>query len=123
MRCSCYFCSDSDKKVHQGWGGDEPSSELKAEAAAETDAQNEAGSPAGDWGITTETPAAAAGGEWGATIEVAADAWAITEPTPAAAGEAAAADGDEASERAVCWGDTSGADTCRTRSSGKWDAK
>ncbi|PSR72368.1 hypothetical protein PHLCEN_2v11711 [Hermanssonia centrifuga] len=32
---------DSEKKVHQGWGGDDGNSELKVEAAAETDAQVE----------------------------------------------------------------------------------
>ena len=30
--------SDSEKKIHQGWGGDEGNTELKAENAAETDA-------------------------------------------------------------------------------------
>ncbi len=34
-------CRDSEKKVHQGWGGDDGNSELKVEAAAETDAQVE----------------------------------------------------------------------------------
>lgn len=33
--------SDSDKKVHQGWGGDEGNSELKAEAGGATDAAAE----------------------------------------------------------------------------------
>ena len=40
--------SDSDKKLHQGWGGDEGNSELKAENAAVTDAQAEAASPAAE---------------------------------------------------------------------------
>jgi len=35
------FSSDSDKKVHQGWGGDEAGTELKAEEAGKTDAQAE----------------------------------------------------------------------------------
>lgn len=34
--------SDSDKKVHQGWGGDEGNTELKAEEAAANDAAAEA---------------------------------------------------------------------------------
>ncbi|KXN89984.1 Transcription factor tau 55 kDa subunit [Leucoagaricus sp. SymC.cos] len=34
--------TDSDKKVHQGWGGDEGNTELKAEEAAENDAAVEA---------------------------------------------------------------------------------
>jgi len=33
--------TDSDKKVHQGWGGDEAGTELKAEEAGNTDAQAE----------------------------------------------------------------------------------
>jgi plasminogen activator inhibitor 1 RNA-binding protein len=33
--------SDSDKKIHQGWGGDEGDTELKAEEAGKTDAQAE----------------------------------------------------------------------------------
>ncbi|KAI0669941.1 hypothetical protein C8Q78DRAFT_1079853 [Trametes maxima] len=33
--------TDSEKKIHQGWGGDEPVSELNAEAAAVTDAAAE----------------------------------------------------------------------------------
>lgn len=33
--------TDSDKKVHQGWGGDEGNSELKAETGAATDAAAE----------------------------------------------------------------------------------
>ncbi|CDO75251.1 hypothetical protein BN946_scf184967.g4 [Trametes cinnabarina] len=33
--------TDSEKKVHQGWGGDEPTSELNAETGAATDAAAE----------------------------------------------------------------------------------
>lgn len=36
------FSSDSDKKSHQGWGGDEGNSELKAQEAAANDAANDA---------------------------------------------------------------------------------
>ncbi|KAI0757040.1 hypothetical protein C8Q80DRAFT_74265 [Daedaleopsis nitida] len=60
--------TDSDKKVHQGWGGDEGSSELKAETAAVTDVvaeTNEWNAGAGDadaWGAAPgEAPAAAEG--------------------------------------------------------------
>ncbi|KIP11998.1 hypothetical protein PHLGIDRAFT_27613 [Phlebiopsis gigantea 11061_1 CR5-6] len=48
--------TDSDKKVHQGWGGDEGAAELKVETAAETDAQAEASAPAADgWGEPAAT--------------------------------------------------------------------
>lgn len=62
--------SDSDKKIHQGWGGDEGGAELKAEEAGTTDAQVEgatgstedwgASAPADNWG--TSAPA----DDWGA---------------------------------------------------------
>lgn len=73
--------SDSEKKVHQGWGGDEGNAELKAETAAETDAQAEAANPAAEgWG--PEAPSA--------------DAWAA----PAEGAEAAApAEGEKAEGR------------------------
>lgn len=72
--------TDSEKKVHQGWGGDEGNSELKAETAAEKDAQAEAASPAAEG--------------WGA--EASGDAWG----TPAAEGaEGAAAEGEKADSR------------------------
>ena len=47
--------SDSDKKVHQGWGGDEGESELKVETAAAVDAAVE--------GADDTTPATPAEGE------------------------------------------------------------
>ena len=40
--------SDSDKKIHQGWGGDEGGTELKAEEAGKTDAQAEGDAAATD---------------------------------------------------------------------------
>lgn len=55
--------SDSEKKVSQGWGADEGNAELKAENAAETDAQAEAATPNAEW----ETPAE--GAEVAATTE------------------------------------------------------
>ncbi|TCD71490.1 hypothetical protein EIP91_008870 [Steccherinum ochraceum] len=42
--------TDSDKKVHQGWGGDEGGSELKAEAGGATDAAVEATTGDDTWG-------------------------------------------------------------------------
>lgn len=50
------ICSDSTKKVHQGWGGDDGDAELKQEEAAATDAIAETGD---SWGAT-------ASGDWGA---------------------------------------------------------
>ncbi|KAL4243537.1 RNA binding protein HABP4/SERBP1-like protein [Abortiporus biennis] len=51
--------TDSEKKIHQGWGGDEGVSELKAEVSAVTDAAADA--TEGGWGEqTTES--------WGAAI-------------------------------------------------------
>ncbi|KAF8507175.1 hypothetical protein F5888DRAFT_1603475 [Russula emetica] len=40
--------TDSDKKIHQGWGGDEGGTELKAEEAGKTDAQAEGDAVATD---------------------------------------------------------------------------
>lgn len=40
--------TDSDKKIHQGWGGDEGSTELKVEEAGTTDAQAEGVAAAAD---------------------------------------------------------------------------
>ncbi|PBK77251.1 uncharacterized protein ARMOST_09052 [Armillaria ostoyae] len=51
--------TDSDKKVHQGWGGDDGPTELKQEEAAVTDAVVEG---SGEWAA----PNAASGGDWGA---------------------------------------------------------
>lgn len=45
LNCSS---SDSDKKIHQGWGGDEGGTELKAEEAGKTDAQAEGDATATD---------------------------------------------------------------------------
>ncbi|KAH8102626.1 hypothetical protein BXZ70DRAFT_929264 [Cristinia sonorae] len=74
--------TDSDKKIHQGWGGDEGDSELKVEVAAATDAAVEATNESG-WGDAAAST----------------DAWGSGE-TPAATGDAAAApiDGDKPAE-------------------------
>ncbi|ESK87871.1 hypothetical protein Moror_15278 [Moniliophthora roreri MCA 2997] len=60
--------TDSDKKIHQGWGGDDGNTELQAEAAASKDAAAEG---------------AATGGEWGADGATNADAWAAPADAPA----------------------------------------
>ncbi|KII93514.1 hypothetical protein PLICRDRAFT_171257 [Plicaturopsis crispa FD-325 SS-3] len=60
--------TDSDKKLHNGWGGEDPVQELQAEVAAETDANAEAAAPDGDaWG-------APAGGDSAAWAAPAGDA-------------------------------------------------
>ncbi|KAG7099257.1 hypothetical protein E1B28_001120 [Marasmius oreades] len=57
--------TDSDKKIHQGWGGDDGKTEFQAEAAASTDAAAESAAPANDWDAPPVdnwgTPAADAG--------------------------------------------------------------
>jgi plasminogen activator inhibitor 1 RNA-binding protein len=55
------FCSDSEKKINQGWGAEEGNAELKAEEAAVKDANAEAAptADAGDW-----TAPAADAGDW-----------------------------------------------------------
>ena len=67
--------SDSDKKLHQGWGGDEGNTELKVEEAARDDAAAEAAPASGEWGVDAS---ATAENGWG-------------EPTPTAEGETAPA--------------------------------
>src|SRR6266702_3803174 len=63
--------SDSDKKIHQGWGGDDGGAELKAEEAGTTDAQAEGATAAtDDWGAS-----APADDPWGAPPPAAADDW------------------------------------------------
>lgn len=48
--------TDSQKKVHQGWGGDEASTELKAEEGAVADAAADSGAAA-EWGADAAAPA------------------------------------------------------------------
>ncbi|KAI0051686.1 hypothetical protein FA95DRAFT_1554210 [Auriscalpium vulgare] len=63
--------TDSDKKVHQSWGGDEGKSELKAEQAGTSDAIAEAApAPADDW----DAPAAGTDDPWNAPAPPAGDA-------------------------------------------------
>lgn len=72
--------TDSDKKIHQGWGGDEGGTELKAEEAGTTDAQAEGA--ADGWDPVPIDP-------WSAPAP--ADPWGAPAPegdvTPAAEGD------------------------------------
>jgi hypothetical protein len=75
--------SDSDKKVHQGWGGDEPSTELKAEEAGTTDAQDEGAGATDGWdAVPVDDP-------WAAPPPT--DPWAAPPPE----GDSTPAPGDE----------------------------
>ncbi|THV04908.1 hypothetical protein K435DRAFT_147522 [Dendrothele bispora CBS 962.96] len=57
--------TDSDKKLHQGWGGDDGTRELQDETTANVDAAVEAASPAADaWGSADATASADA---WGSS--------------------------------------------------------
>lgn len=63
--CQADSCSDSDKKEHQGWGGDEGKRELEAENEGKADAKAEASgwdTGAAD-GETAEGDASAANGD------------------------------------------------------------
>jgi plasminogen activator inhibitor 1 RNA-binding protein len=80
--------SDSDKKVHQSWGGDDGNTELKVEEAATVDAAAE-GAAGNEWG----TEAAAAGDAWGAPAAAADDAWAL--PTTSGDEPAMPTEGDK----------------------------
>jgi hypothetical protein len=96
--------SDSEKKIHQSWGGDDGPTEFRVEEAATVDAAVEsnndwAGEAANDWtgGATNDWAGGAtsdwAGGatdDWGAAAPAADDQWA----TPVAAPETAAAEAD-----------------------------
>ncbi|KAH0838334.1 hypothetical protein J3R83DRAFT_6613 [Lanmaoa asiatica] len=53
--------TDSDKKIHNGWGGDDGNAELKVEEAATNDAAAESGGM-NDWAAPADTSA----GDWGA---------------------------------------------------------
>ncbi|KAK7463615.1 hypothetical protein VKT23_006958 [Stygiomarasmius scandens] len=61
--------TDSDKKIHQGWGGDDGTRELQDETIATVDAAAEAASPAAD--------------TWGAEANASADAWGSSDAPPA----------------------------------------
>ncbi|KAI9453998.1 hypothetical protein F5148DRAFT_448713 [Russula earlei] len=79
--------TDSDKKIHQGWGGDEGGTELKAEEAGATDAQAEGVAAATDsW-----DPVPNDNDPWSAPPAPPADSWGVpsaeVDGTPAADGE------------------------------------
>lgn len=64
--------TDSDKKIHQGWGGDEGGTELKAEEGGKTDAQAEGDAVATDgWDAVPIDPWSAppSSDPWGAPPE------------------------------------------------------
>jgi plasminogen activator inhibitor 1 RNA-binding protein len=67
--------SDSDKKVHQGWGGDDGTTEFKTEEAATVDAAAESG--ANDWNAA---PASAADDWAGTGANTSTDAWGPATP-------------------------------------------
>lgn len=60
------FYSDSDKKIHQSWGGDDGNTELKTEEAATFDAAAETNN---EWGSATVN------NDWGGSAETNADGW------------------------------------------------
>ena len=65
--------SDSDKKVHQGWGGDDGNTELNTEQAATVDAAVESNN---DWNIDPTVAAADPAADWAGTgADASADAW------------------------------------------------
>ena len=84
--------SDSEKKIHQSWGGDDGNSELKTEQAAAIDATAEA--TTNDW----SGEAAAAAADWGAAPAASADAWGAA-PEDAAAAPAAEGEAKEGRPR------------------------
>jgi len=82
--------TDSDKKVHQGWGGDDGNTELKTEEAATVDAAVESG--AADWNADP----AAAEVDWAGTAAdtSSGDPWAPTAPAAVPAADAWAVPSD-----------------------------
>ncbi|KAI9572931.1 hypothetical protein HD554DRAFT_1392808 [Boletus coccyginus] len=66
--------TDSDKKIHNGWGGDDGNAELKVEQAATSDAAAESGG-LNDWAAPAETPADTSAGDWAAPADTSAGDW------------------------------------------------
>jgi plasminogen activator inhibitor 1 RNA-binding protein len=86
-------CSDSDKKIHNGWGGDDGNAELKAEEAATVDAAAE--STGNDWGAPAEAPA----DDWAApAADTSAGDWGAP-PQDAAPGQSPSADKTDGARR------------------------
>ncbi|CAA7266477.1 unnamed protein product [Cyclocybe aegerita] len=74
--------TDSDKKIHQSWGGDDGNTEFKAEQAATVDAAAEV--TGNEWGADTSAAA-----DWGApAADASADAWGAPPAADAAPAEA-----------------------------------
>ena len=85
-----YVFSDSEKKIHQSWGGDDGNAEFKTEEAATFDAEAEAtkndlGTP--EWGTATVadwgTATTATVEDWGGAAEPNVDGWGTSDPAPA----------------------------------------
>ena len=84
------FFSDSEKKIHQSWGGEDGNTEFKTEEAATFDAAAEVTN--NDWGASTtnnwDTSTADEWGavttstneEWGTPAEPNTDAWGTSDP-------------------------------------------
>lgn len=91
---------DSDKKIHQSWGGDDGNTELKTEQAATFDAAAEGASAVNEWSADTTGGGdtwGSGGGEPGV-----ADAWTAPPDSTAdagATGDVAPADGDRTDRR------------------------
>jgi plasminogen activator inhibitor 1 RNA-binding protein len=79
--------TDSDKKVHNGWGGDDGNAELKVEEAATFDAAVDSGT--NDWVASASVDAGAA--DWGVLANTSSNDWDApadtAAPTSAAGGE------------------------------------
>lgn len=90
--------TDSDKKVHQGWGGDDGNTELKTEQAATVDAAVESGAADwnADWNADPNPEPAAADVDWAGTAADTAsgDPWAPTAPAAVPATDAWAVPSD-----------------------------
>jgi hypothetical protein len=75
--------SDSDKKVHQGWGGDNGNAEFNTEQAATVDAAVE--SSANDWNTGPTVDVVDTAADWAGTgaADASADPWSSTTVTAA----------------------------------------
>lgn len=99
--------SDTEKKIHNGWGGDDANAELKAEQAATIDAAAESGGLT-DWATPADTsandwaaPADTSANDWGAPADASANGWDAPsqEPAPEQSPEAAKPEGARRRDR------------------------
>jgi len=94
---------DSEKRVQQGWGGENGTRELENEESAIADAKAEGGNVSNDWGADATATPAADTNDWAGTGAAAAatneDGWGTTAETPAATNTAAAEGGEETGGR------------------------